>query len=69
MRIMVIEAFGKAGRLIMDQSINDGYQVIAMSKHRHFGIKEAKNVLTKDMLELNKNDIKNLDAIVDATEA
>jgi len=66
---MIIGAFGKAGRLIMDQALNDGHQVVAVSRHRHPDIKEAKNILTKDMRDLNKNDMSDLDAVVDATGA
>lgn len=68
MNIMVIGAYGKAGRLIVSEALKRNHQVKGVGHRRHRDC-DFDNVLIKDMNELNKEDIKGMNAIVDAVGA
>ncbi len=65
---MVIGAFGHAGSLIMREALKRGHQVIGIAHRPHNGFDQT-NIMIKDMLDLNRNDIQGVDAIVDAVGA
>ena len=68
MRIMVIGAYGRVGQLVTANALNRGHAVIGVAHRRHANLFQAP-ILIKDILEINRDDIANLDAIVDAVGA
>lgn len=65
---MVIGAFGKAGSRIINEAVNRGHEVIGVAHRKHEN-RSDKNIVIKDVMELNKFDISGIDAIVDAVGA
>lgn len=64
MKIGVIAANGKEGRLIVKEALDRGMDVTAIV--RRANKTEAKKVMQKDIMDLTKNDLKNFDVVVDA---
>lgn len=64
MKIAVVAANGKAGRLIVKEALNRGFDVTAFV--RSANKTEAKTVVQKDIMDLTKDDLKGFDAVVDA---
>lgn len=64
MKIAVICANGKAGRLITSEAINRGLDVTAVVRGENKS--EAKKVIAKDLFDLTVGDLKGFDAVVDA---
>lgn len=64
MKIGVIAANGKEGRLIVKEALDRGMDVTAIV--RSANKTEAKKVMQKDIMDLTKNDLKNFDVVVDA---
>lgn len=64
MKIGVIAANGKEGRLIVKEALDRGMDVTAIV--RSANKTEAKKVILKDIMDLTKNDLKNFDVVVDA---
>lgn len=64
MKIAVVGANGRVGNLVVNEALNKGYEVVAIfngeNKHGY------KNVINKNALDLNINDLKGVDAVVDA---
>ncbi|WP_409300092.1 NAD(P)-dependent oxidoreductase [Peribacillus sp. SCS-155] len=69
MKIGIIGAAGKAGRLIMQEALNRGHEVTAIV--RNAAKVEEKNVvvLEKDLFSLAGDDLKALDVVVNAFSA
>lgn len=65
---MVIGAYGHAGKLIMREAIRRGHAVVGVA-HRIHTHESTNNIVIKDMMDLTKADISNVDAIVDAVGA
>lgn len=63
MKIAVIGANGKAGKLIVAEAVNRGLDVTAVVRKENKSA--AKKVIVKDILELNKEDLKDFDAVID----
>lgn len=63
MRILVLAANGKAGRLIVQEALDKGMDVVASS--RSANLTQATKYLQKDILNLTKDDLEGYDAIVD----
>ena len=68
MKIMVIGAYGHAGRLIMQTALKRGHTVIGIAHRQHQNVNQA-HVTIKDMMALNQQDVAHVDAIVDAVGA
>lgn len=68
MNIMVIGAYGKAAQLIIEQAVKRGHHVIGIA-HRKHRDRSFESILIKDMRELTKEDLKGIDAVVDAVGA
>ena len=64
MKIAVICANGKAGKLIVKEAVERGLDVTAVVREDNMSI--AKNVIKKDLLDLTADDLKGFDAVVDA---
>ena len=64
MKIAVVAANGKAGRLIVKEALSRGFDVTAFV--RSANKTEAKTVVQKDIMDLTKDDLKGFDAVVDA---
>lgn len=64
MKILVVCANGKAGKLIVREAINRGLIVTAAVRSENKS--EAKQVILKDLFDLTVEDVKNFDVIVDA---
>lgn len=65
MNVLVLSASGKAGKLILEESINKGFKTTALVKE----IKEKNpnvDYLVKDILDLTEKDIEKYDVIVSA---
>ncbi len=65
MKIAVVAAAGKAGRKIVAEAAARGFEVTAFVR-RATEIDGAAKVIVKDILALEKNDLANFDAVVDA---
>ncbi len=65
MKIAVVAATGKAGRLIVKEAKNRGFEVTAFVR-REAEIDGADNVIVKDILDLTTEDLAGYDAVVDA---
>ena len=65
MKIAVVAAAGKAGRKIVAEAAARGFEVTAFVR-RAAQIDGAAKVIVKDILALEKSDLENFDAVVDA---
>lgn len=64
MKIAVICANGKAGKLIVKEAVNRGLDVTAVVRTENQT--DAQNVLQKDLFDLTAADLKDFDVVVDA---
>lgn len=64
MRIAVICANGKEGKLIVKEAIERGLDVTAVVRGENKS--EAKQVIQKDLFELTSSDLENFDVVIDA---
>lgn len=64
MKIAVICANGKAGKLIVKEAVNRGLDVTAVVRTENQT--EAQNVLKKDLFDLTAADLKGFDIVIDA---
>ena len=64
MKIAVICANGKAGKLIVKEALAKGLDVTAVVRGENKS--EAKNAIVKDLFDLEKNDLTGFDAVIDA---
>ena len=64
MKIAVVAANGKAGKLIVKEALDRGLDVTAFV--RSTNKTAAKKVVQKDIMDLTKDDLKDFDAVVDA---
>ena len=64
MKIAVVAANGKAGKLIVKEALNRGFDVTAVVRGQNKT--EAKKSVIKDIMELTKEDLKGFDVVVDA---
>ena len=64
MKIAVVCANGKAGRLIVKEALARGMDVTALVRGENRS--DAKKVLIKDVFELTREDLAGFDAVVDA---
>lgn len=64
MKIAVVAANGKAGRRIVEEALNRGWDVTAIIRGENKTA--AKKFLVKDIMSITKDDVKNFDAVVDA---
>ena len=64
MKIAVVAANGKAGRLIVKEALDRGLDVTAIV--RSANKTAAKKIVQKDIMQLTKNDLAGFDAVVDA---
>ncbi|MBS5788489.1 MAG: NAD(P)-dependent oxidoreductase [Clostridioides difficile] len=66
MKIAVIGATGKQGSLLLEESINRGHDTTAIVRRDNGKINNKASILVKDVLDLNINDLREFDVIVDA---
>lgn len=64
MKLAVVAANGKAGKLIVKEALGRGFEVTAFSRGENK--KDAKNFVQKEIQDLTKEDLKGFDAVVDA---
>lgn len=64
MKIAVICANGKAGKLIVKEAVSRGLEVTAVVREEN--ATEAQQVLKKDLFDLTAEDLKGFDAVIDA---
>ncbi|MBQ7476863.1 MAG: NAD(P)H-binding protein [Selenomonadaceae bacterium] len=64
MKIAVVAANGKAGRRIVEEAVNRGWDVTAIVRGENKTA--AKKFLVKDIMSITKDDVKTFDAVVDA---
>lgn len=64
MKIAVICANGKAGKLIVKEAVSRGLDVTAVVRGEN--ATEAKEVLKKDLFDLTADDLKGFDVVIDA---
>ncbi|MFC6323623.1 NAD(P)-dependent oxidoreductase [Companilactobacillus baiquanensis] len=70
MKIAVIGAFGKTGRAVINEAQSRGHQILAIAHKDHAEIElKADKLLIKDIMDLTTDDLKEVDAIVDAISA
>ena len=63
MKIAVIGANGKAGRLIVEEAVNRGLDVTAIVRGENKSA--AKKFIVKDIMSLTKDDVKDFDVVID----
>lgn len=64
MKLAVICANGRAGRLVVKEAVERGIDVTAVVRGENKTI--AENVVIKDLFDLTAEDLKGFDAVVDA---
>lgn len=64
MKIAVIGANGKAGKLIANEAVKRGFDVTAIVRSENQS--QAQHVLQKDLFALTREDLQGFDAVVDA---
>lgn len=64
MKIAVICANGKAGKLIVKEAVSRGLDITAVVRGEN--ATEAKEVLKKDLFDLTADDLKGFDVVIDA---
>ena len=65
MKIAVVAASGKVGRKVVNEAAARGFEVTAFVR-RAVEIDGAAKVVVKDIFELERSDLENFDAVVDA---
>ena len=65
MKIAVVAANGRAGRLVVKEAIERGFDVTAFIREEN-NLTVATKVVVKDIMDLTKEDLKGFDAVVDA---
>jgi putative NADH-flavin reductase len=65
MKIGIIGASGKAGNIILKESISRNHETIAIVRNKN-KIDDKCNIIEKDFKEINEDDLKNLDVIINA---
>ena len=63
MKIAVIAANGKAGRLIVEEALNRGLDVTAIVRGENKSA--AKKFIQKDIMSITKDDVESFDAVID----
>ena len=61
MKIAIIGATGKAGKLIMEEALKRGLDVTAIVRNKSKLSNSKVKVIEKDLFDLKKEDLKNLD--------
>ena len=64
MKIAVVAANGKAGKLIVEEAVNRGMDVTAIVRGENKTV--APNAVVKDLFDLTSEDLAGFDAVVDA---
>ena len=64
MKIAVICANGKAGKLIVKEAVSRGLDVTAVVREENQT--QAQSVLKKDLFDLTSSDLKGFDVVIDA---
>ena len=64
MKIAVVAANGKEGRLIVKEAVERGFDVTAVVRSENRTV--AEKVIKKDLFDLTVEDLKGFDAVVDA---
>ena len=67
MRLAVVAAKGKAGKLIVEEAVKRGIDVTAIVREENKTI--AQNAIIKDVFSINKEDLLGFDVVVDALGA
>lgn len=65
MKIAVISANGRSGRLIIEEAVDRGLDVTAIARNDE-NRTSAEKYLKKDLMNLTKNDLKSFDVVIDA---
>lgn len=66
MKVAIIGASGKAGKLIMNEALERGYDVTAIVRNKSKIDNTKVNIIEKDLFSLTKDDIKGFDVLVSA---
>ena len=66
MKIAIIGATGKAGKLIMEEALKRGLDVTAIVRNKSKLSNSKVKVIEKDLFDLKKEDLKNFDTVVSA---
>lgn len=64
MKVAVVAANGKAGKLIVEEAVNRGMDVTAIVRGENQTV--AQNAITKDLFDLTTEDLEGFDVVVDA---
>lgn len=64
MKIAVVAANGKSGKLIVEEAVKRGNEVTAIVRNENKTA--AQNTLAKDLYDLTKEDLKGFDVVIDA---
>lgn len=66
MKIAIIGANGKAGRLLVREAIKRGHEVLAVVKTNYDNVDPQATILLKDLFDLKYADIHDCEAVIDA---
>lgn len=66
MKIAIIGATGKAGKLIMEEALQRGLDVTAIVRNKSKLSNSSVKVIEKDLFDLKKEDLKDFDTVVSA---
>ena len=66
MKIAIIGATGKAGKLIMEEALKRGLDVTAIVRNKSKLSNSSVKVIKKDLFDLKKEDLKDFDTVVSA---
>ena len=66
MKIAIIGAAGKQGKLIVEEALRQGYAVTAIVRDKNKVTQSGVNILSKDLFDLTYEDIKEFEVIIDA---
>lgn len=66
MKIAIIGATGKAGKLIMEEALKRNLDVAAIVRNKSKLSNSEVKVIEKDLFDLNKDDLKDFDTVVSA---
>lgn len=70
MKIAVIGAFGKTGQAVIKEAQQRGHSIVGIAHKNHEEIDlGVEKLIIKDIMDLTKNDLKGVDAVVDAISA
>ena len=65
MKITIVCANGRAGKLILEEAVNRGHEVTAIVRNNR-DLPDTVNIIEKDLFDITLNDVKSSNVVINA---